>query len=141
MKRLLSPFPILFVLLLLASCGKPVPACPTETATTRYLTVPPAELSAPTAEAASTPTLVDIRGKGIPVDKVVTGPLCNDTWNGTVYVTCDVQVYPWTEEDGPLFLKDCNLKIEPDTVVYVADHNNTAYYKGCSCHTGEIAEP
>jgi hypothetical protein len=24
--------------------------------------------------------------------------------------------------------------MEPDTVVYVAYHNDAAYYKGCSCH-------
>ncbi len=80
-----------------------------------------------------------IGGKEIQVDKVVSGPLCNDTWRGTVYVTCDVQVYAW--EETPTFLKDCNLQVEPDTVVYVADHNDTAYYNGCSCHTGEITEP
>ncbi|OGO25891.1 MAG: hypothetical protein A2136_09785 [Chloroflexi bacterium RBG_16_54_11] len=73
------------------------------------------------------------------VDKVVEGPLCNDTWSGSVYVGCNVQVYPWQET--PIFLKDCQLKVEPDTVVYVAYHNNTAYYNGCSCHTGEITEP
>jgi len=141
MKRLFALFPTLFALLLLVSCGKPAPACPTDTSVSRYLTVPPAELPAPTTDAPSTPTLVDIRGKSILVDKVVSGPLCNDAWSGIVYITCDAQVYPWTEEDGPLFLKDCDLKIEPDTVVYVAYHNNSAYYNGCSCHTGEIAEP
>lgn len=73
------------------------------------------------------------------MDKVIEGPLCNDTWNGTVYVTCNVQVYAW--EEHPTFLKNCDLKIEPGTVVYVAYHNDTAYYNGCSCHTGEIAEP
>jgi hypothetical protein len=26
-------------------------------------------------------------------------------------------------------------------VVYVAYHNDAAYYNGCSCHTGEIADP
>jgi hypothetical protein len=26
-------------------------------------------------------------------------------------------------------------------VVYVAYHNNTAYYNGCSCHTGATPEP
>jgi hypothetical protein len=73
------------------------------------------------------------------VDKVVAGPLCNDDWSGIVYVTCDVQVYAW--EEFPTFLEECDLKIEPDTVVYVAAHNDTAYYNGCSCHTGEIGEP
>jgi hypothetical protein len=68
------------------------------------------------------------------VDRVVEGPLCNGTWSGTVYVTCNVQVYPW--EEKPTFLKDCDLTIEPGTVVYVADHGDEPYYKGCSCHTG-----
>ena len=82
---------------------------------------------------------MEIGGKTINVDKVVEGPLCNDTWSGTVYVTCNVQVYQW--EDQPTFLKNCNLTIEPNTVVYVEYHNDSAYYNGCSCHTGEIAGP
>ncbi len=80
-----------------------------------------------------------IGGKEVQIDKVVEGPLCNDTWSGTVYVTCNVQVYPWAET--PTFLQNCNLNVEPGTVVYVAYHNDTAYYKGCSCHTGQSAEP
>jgi hypothetical protein len=80
-----------------------------------------------------------IRGKDIRVNKVVEGPLCNDTWSGTVYVTCNVLVYPWDKH--PTFLKDCNLSIEPGTVVYVASHNSTAYYNGCSCHTGQSSKP
>jgi hypothetical protein len=93
----------------------------------------------------STPTystdqyLMKIGREELQVDKVVEGPLCNDTWQGTVYVACNVQVYPWTEE--PTFLKDCQLTIDPQAVVYVAYHNNTAYYKGCSCHTGATPEP
>ncbi len=83
--------------------------------------------------------MVEIGRNKMQVDKVVEGPLCNDTWNGTVYVACDVQVYPWEEE--PTFLKDCQLNIDPMTVVYVAYHNNTAYYNGCSCHTGITPEP
>ncbi len=69
------------------------------------------------------------------VDRVVEGPLCDDHWQGTVYVGCGVQVKEWSEK--PLFLKDCDLTIEPGSVVYVADHNNAAYYNGCSCHTTE----
>ena len=42
-------------------------------------------------------------------------------------------------ENNPLFLKGCDLNIAPNTVVYVAAHNDDAYYKGCSCHTGEIS--
>jgi len=29
------------------------------------------------------------------------------------------------------------LNIAPNTVVYVAAHNDAPYYKGCSCHTGQ----
>lgn len=74
-------------------------------------------------------------------DKVVSGPLCNDTWRGTVYVTCDAQVAAWSDAKAPEFLKGCDLEVEPGTVVYVEAHYNTAYYEGCSCHTGEIGGP
>jgi len=77
---------------------------------------------------------VEIGGKTVLVDRIVEGPLCNDTWSGTIYVTCNVQVYPW--EGQPTFLDDCDLTIEPGTVVYVADHGDEPYYKGCSCHYG-----
>jgi len=56
-----------------------------------------------------------------------------------VYVTCDVQVLEW--KDRPTFLEDCDLVIEPGTVVYVAAHNDAAYYNGCSCHTGGDVSP
>jgi hypothetical protein len=134
---------ILFILSLLVlsavACGGEEPFCPLPTGSPQYLSLPPGEL--PTATLGLIPDLlpVEIGGKTILVDKIVEGPLCNDTWSGTVYVACDVQVYPWVE--NPTFLKDCDLSIAPDTVVYVAYHNNTAYYKGCSCHTGEISEP
>jgi hypothetical protein len=93
-----------------------------------------ASLDIPAAE--SKPAEVSISGKPMTVDKVVTGPLCSDHWEGTIYVGCDVQVLKW--EETPLFLKDCDLSIEPGTVVYVAYHNDSAYYNGCSCHTGEL---
>ena len=81
------------------------------------------------------PTAVEINGKMVLVDRVIEGALCNDKWSGTVYVACSLQVLAWEEE--PLFLKDCQLDIESGTVVYVASHNDSPYYKGCSCHTGE----
>jgi hypothetical protein len=102
-----------------------------------YLTVSPEKIATPTP--GSEIRRVVIGRSEIQVDKVVEGPLCNDNWSGTVFVACNVQVYPWTEE--PTFLKDCQLNIEPQTVVYVAYHNNTAYYNGCSCHTGLTPEP
>ena len=125
-----------FVAAFCASCGQgatsgDLPACPQPTGTPHYLTVPPELL--PTPQPAS-PAQVEIGGKSVLVDRLVQGPLCNGTWSGTVYVTCNVQVYPW--EGQPTFLKDCDLTIEPGTVVYVADHGDQPYYQGCMCHTG-----
>lgn len=131
--------PLFFGLIFLSACGKQTPACPSGTGTPQYLTVPPEMLPSPTPGPTETPQEMIIGGGSITVDKVVEGPLCNDTWSGTIYVTCNVQVYPW--EESPTFLKNCNLSIAPGTVVYVAYHNDAAYYNGCSCHTGEIAEP
>ena len=116
---------------ILTGCQAATPVCPLVTGTPHYLTLPPGELVTPTPVPG--PVSVDIGGKVIQVDEVVEGPLCNDTWSGTVYVACNVQVYPW--EEHPTFLQGCNLTIAPDTVVYVAYHNNTSYYNGCSCHT------
>ena len=121
----------------LAGCQDSTPVCPTVTGTPDYLTVSPDMLPTPTS--GSGLLHVQIGRSQILVDKVVNGALCNDTWSGTVYVTCDVQVYPWVED--PTFLKNCQLDIDPQAVVYVAYHNNSAYYKGCSCHTGETPEP
>ena len=131
--------PVLLVVcsILLTGCTAD-PVCPPDTGTPQVLTISPDELPMP-APVGDVPIPVVIGNKEIQVDKVVSGPLCNDTWAGTIYVTCDVQVYAWDET--PTFLEDCDLKIEPETVVYVADHNNAAYYNGCSCHTGEITEP
>ncbi len=78
-------------------------------------------------------TELQIGSKTIAFDRVIRGPVCNDTWEGTVYVACDVQVAKW--EDKPNFLEKCNLQVDQDAVVYVAAHNNAPYYKGCSeCH-------
>ena len=90
----------------------------------------------PDTSASLTPqkTEIEIRNKTITVDRVIEGPLCNDTWEGTVYVGCELTLQKW--EIKPFFLSNgCELDIKPDTVVYVAAHNNAAYYKGCSsCH-------
>jgi len=89
------------------------------------------------------PVTVEIGRELQTVDILVDYPLCNDKWSGTVYVSCDVLVAQ-TEldnQDNPLFFKGCNLEIEPGTIVYVAAHNDAAYYKGCSCHTGEDPIP
>jgi hypothetical protein len=96
-------------------------------------------MPAPTPPA--NPLSVEIGGKMMAVDKLVAGPLCNDTWSGSVYVSCNTQVADYQDKENPLFLKGCALTIEPDTVIYVAAHNDAAYYKGCSCHTGQDPLP
>lgn len=128
---------LLILLLFLVGCQKTTPVCPAATGTPHYLTTSPEKLSTPTPSNGS--YSVEIGRKIVQMDKVISGPLCNDTLKGNVYVACDVQVYPW--EENPTFLKNCQLNIEPGTVVYVAYHNNTAYYNGCSCHTGVTPEP
>jgi len=94
---------------------------------------------APDSASAPTPVTLEIKGKMIEVDKVVDYPICNDDWSGVVYVTCDAEVAEAAldADENPLFFEGCELNIEPDTIVYVAAHNDAAYYKGCSCHTGE----
>jgi hypothetical protein len=83
----------------------------------------------PPAPASLGPIQVEIGGKLMEVDKV--------------YVGCDARVAEaeLDADANPLFLKGCDLKIAPNTVVYVAAHNDAAYYKGCSCHTGEVPLP
>jgi hypothetical protein len=125
------------LIFLLAACQGATPVCPIVTGTPEYLTIAPDQLPTPTPSIGQ--FTVQIGRNLVQVDKIVEGPLCNDTWRGTVYVTCDVQVYAWEEE--PTFLKDCQLNIDPQAVVYVAYHNDTAYYKGCTCHTGVTPEP
>ena len=97
----------------------------------------------PPALDSSTSHQVEIQGKLMEIDKVVDYPLCNDDWSGRIYVSCDVQVAEseLDADSNPLFLKGCNLNIAPNTIVYVAAHNDAAFYKGCSCHTGEAPLP
>lgn len=96
----------------------------------------------PVPQTENTSITVEIKGKKIEVDKLVDYPLCNDNWRGIVYVGCEAQIAEAENDpnDNPLFFRGCDLNIEPGTVVYVAAHNDTSYYKGCSCHTGENPE-
>lgn len=131
---------ICIVLILLSACQPQASKCLRSTGTPNFIIgTPPEVISSATPGSNPTAMMVEIGGKMISVDKIIEGPLCNDTWSGKVYVTCDIQIYAW--EDQPTFLKNCDLKIDPETVVFVAYHNDTAYYNGCSCHTTEIAEP
>jgi hypothetical protein len=122
---------------LISACRAPAPVCPPDSVT--YVT-DSSSLSAPSSledfEKSTNPLLVEINGKEMLFDEVIHGALCGGDWRGTIYVACDLQIATWEEE--PTFLKNCNLNIEPGTVIYVAAHNNDPYYQGCSCHTGEI---
>lgn len=121
---------MLCVILLLSACKA---ECPPERIS--YLddsTLFPQITSAADLEKTSSPTWIEIKGKEIQVDRIITGPVCNDTWKGTIYLTCDIQIPSW--ETDPFFLQDCNLEFTEDTVVYVEAHNDKRYDKGCSCH-------
>jgi hypothetical protein len=75
---------------------------------------------------------IQIGREEVRVDEVISGDVCNDSWSGTVYVTCDIQIPAWEEEE--LFFQDCELQIDEGTVVYVEAHGDQPYYQGCSCH-------
>jgi hypothetical protein len=137
---------LLFLLLLtlsLSACSRNQTVCTPEVGTPQT-PIPLADLIAATPPAApAAPFTVEIGGKQIEVNKLVDYPICNDDWSGVVYVSCEAQVAEAAldAEKNPLFFKGCNLKIAPNTIVYVAAHNDAAYYKGCSCHTGEDPIP
>jgi hypothetical protein len=127
----------------LVACERKNTVCPTDEKTPQPA-LQLADLIETTSPSSSAGTIqVEIQGKRMEVDRVVDYPLCNDDWSGTVYVSCDVQVAEaeLDADANPLFLKGCNLNIASNTVVYVAAHNDAAYYKGCSCHTGEAPLP
>lgn len=121
-------------LLLLISACQQADVCPPDSV--KYVTDPALFPAAPSSGGPTpTPSVIQIGGRTVEMDRVIHGPLCNDTWSGSIYVACDVQVAEWKDEEAPTFLESCDLTIEPGTVVYVAAHNNAAYYNGCSCHT------
>jgi hypothetical protein len=124
------------IVLLTSACQPREPVCPPDSITYVSSAAQLAVLTSPVDVGSSlTPVEVEINGKTMLVDQIVHGPLCNGDWSGTVYVGCDIQIAAWEEEAG--FLEECDLTIEPGTVVYVAAHDDEPYYKGCSCHTGE----
>ena len=130
--------------LFLTACERTNTVCPTDEGTPQpALQLVDLIKESPPALTTNGPTQVEIQGRMTEVDKVVNYPLCNDDWSGRVYVSCDVQVADskLDAQENPLFLKGCDLKIAPNTVVYVAAHNDAAFYKGCSCHTGVTPLP
>ena len=86
----------------------------------------------PGAASEFNPATVEIKGKQIQIDRVITGPVCNETWSGNVYVTCDIQIPAW--ERDPFFFQNCEFEVEEGTIVYVEAHNDKQYDEGCSCH-------
>jgi len=132
-------FFIVLVIFVLSACERNETVCPLDEGPPQA-TLSLEELTSlsPPAAASSEPVEVLIRDKQMKVDKLVDYPLCNDNWSGTVYVSCDARVAEaeFDADANPLFLRGCNLNIAPNTVVYVAAHNDAPYYKGCSCHTG-----
>jgi len=92
----------------------------------------------PPASSSSELIEVLIRGKNMQVDKLVDYPLCNDNWSGIVYVSCDARVAEaeLDADSNPLFLKGCNLDIAPNTVVYVAAHNDAPFTRAVPAITG-----
>jgi hypothetical protein len=75
---------------------------------------------------------MEIKGKPVQVDRVITGPVCNEIWSGNLYVTCDIRIPVW--ERDPFFFQDCDFEVEDGTIVYVEAHNDKMYDNGCSCH-------
>ncbi len=92
----------------------------------------PQEKMEANTESGFDPIRMEIKGAEIQVDRVISGSVCNDTWSGVIYVSCDIQIATW--QDDPIFFQDCDLDIAWDAVVYVEAHNDKAYYEGCSCH-------
>lgn len=130
---------VLLLALFLTACQPAKPACTPDAISYQKSTTPFPE---PTpAAGAVLPEQVEINGKMMEFDQVIHGPLCNNTLSGKVYIACDIVIAEW--KDKPNFLDGCNFVVEPGAVVYVAAHQNTAYYKGCaSCHvTGNGTAP
>ena len=127
------------LVVIVSACQRQRAGCLVEGATPRPTLVLAELLLTPAPDSTAGPASVQIKGKLVTVDKLVDYPLCNDTWRGVVYVSCASQVSgaELDDEGNPLFLAGCDLQIAPNTVVYVEAHNDAAYYKGCSCHTGE----
>jgi len=112
------------LLIFLAACGS---SCPPDKVTYLDPPYPSGKLNAP-----GNNKLMETKGKEILFDDIITGPVCNDTWSGMVYVTCDIQIPSW--EKDPFFFEDCGLEIDQDAVIYVEAHRDKAYNEGCSCH-------
>ncbi|MBC8336601.1 MAG: hypothetical protein ISR59_06895 [Anaerolineales bacterium] len=138
--KMIIPATVFIFSILLTACERNNTVCPPELDSEKpTLRLTNLLLVTPGPDQSTENIEVEIGKKMILVDKYISGPVCNDDWSGIIYVGCDAQVAEaeLDADANPLFFKGCNLDIEPNTVVYVAAHNNEAFYKGCSCHTGK----
>jgi len=124
----------LCIMLCLSACQPTKPACPEGSVTYQDRTN---SFQTGTVDSRKAPAeTIDINGKSISFDEVIHGQLCNNHLSGTVYIGCDVVVYRW--EETPNFLDACDFLVTPGSIIYVASHNNTAYYQGCAaCHQSD----
>lgn len=129
---------MLLIALIAAGCSRQSSVCATDPPNLPVETRQPENFNL-SEKQSSFPQEIQIRNKMVAVDQIIHGSICDDVWRGVVYVDCDVAVPDWEkEEDGSAkFFEDCYLVVEDGTVIYVAYHNDEAYYKGCSCHTNE----
>ena len=122
---------LLLGVLVCAACQPKEPVCSEGQITYRNRSEP--FPSAASMEVIPQDVTLEIKRKPITLDQVVEGQLCNNYLSGTVYVGCDLEIYEWERTSN--FLDGCDFVVDPNTVIYVAAHNNAAYYKGCaSCH-------
>jgi hypothetical protein len=126
MKLSLQVMLILLITLLINACGGQCPEERISYGNDLSLFPPPGEVSE------FNPTTMEIKGKQVQIDRVITGPVCNENWSGTVYVSCDIKIPAW--ERDPFFFQNCEFEVGEGTIVYVEAHNNKPYDKGCSCH-------
>jgi hypothetical protein len=138
-KLLLILFSLLILLLLLTACQhNPTVCTPGSIQYAADRSLLPAPVPGKDGQPGTETELLEINGRAMEVDAVLQGPLCDAHLSGTVYIGCDIEVIAW--EQYPKFLETCDFSVEDGSVVYVAWHNDAAYYKGCSCHiTGEEA--
>lgn len=130
METRFGPASLVLLAVLLAGCARTSAVCDTDPPNA------PVELrqmlDLDTSQAGLAPFEIEIGNQIVRVDHLVHGPVCDVDWNGTVYVDCDVEVAEWDEK--PFFFEGCDVNITEDAVIYVAYHNDEAYYNGCSCH-------
>ena len=126
----LSVYLLYFAIFLLVGCGSGAVSFPPESEvtyldassptptslSTSTLTPTPSQTTTPSP----TPSFITIKESQIKVDRVIHGYICNDTWDGIIYIDGDI-VVP----------KGCVVRINPGSTIYVAaneDYKNLFVY-------------